>query len=155
MFAGNLPKRGCVEGSQTDRLGHNGPSWTPSPHTYVISSATLFITLNGKYDGSSLTRRSVDGLRSKTLKLLEYGYLDYFSKLHDEPAGLTVMDTTDRHGVRNPTLGLTSSSSYSSYTMLPPMDRHKLRRWFLLHFFAHKPPHSSLDRFPANKDKLI
>ena len=34
-------------------------------------------------------------------------------------------------------------------------DRHKLRRWSLLHFFAQKPPHSSLDRFPANKEKLI
>ena len=57
----------------TDRRGHDVPSWTPSSHTCAISSAALFITLNGKYDGSSQTRRSVKGLRSKTLKLLEYG----------------------------------------------------------------------------------
>ena len=37
----------------TDRRGHEGPSWTPSSHTYAISSASLFITLDGKYDGPS------------------------------------------------------------------------------------------------------
>ena len=37
----------------TDRLGHDGPSWTPSSHTYEISSAALFITLDGRYDGPS------------------------------------------------------------------------------------------------------
>ena len=37
----------------TDRRGHDGPSWTPSSHTYAISSAALFTTLDGKYDGSS------------------------------------------------------------------------------------------------------
>ena len=25
----------------TDRHGHDGPSWTPSSHTYAISSATV------------------------------------------------------------------------------------------------------------------
>ena len=81
----------------TDRRGHDGPSRTSLSHTCAIFSVALFITLNGKYDGSSQTRRSFVGLRSKTLKLLEYGYWDYFSKLHDEPAGRTVIDTTDRH----------------------------------------------------------
>ena len=116
----------------------------------VISSSAIFITLEGRYDGSSQAQRSVEGLRSKTLELLEYGYWDYFSDLHDEPAGRTVMATTVRHAFRNPTLGQTSPSSVTSMT-----DRHKLRRWSLLHFFAQKPPHSSLDRFPANKEKLI
>ena len=37
----------------TDHCGHDGPSWTPPFHTYAISSAALFITLDGKYDGSS------------------------------------------------------------------------------------------------------
>ena len=37
----------------TDRHGHDGPSWIPSSHTYAISSAALFITLDGKYDGPS------------------------------------------------------------------------------------------------------
>ena len=37
----------------TDRRGHDGPSWTPSSHTYAISSAALFITLDEKYEGPS------------------------------------------------------------------------------------------------------
>ena len=36
----------------TDRRGHDGPSWIPSSNTCAISSASLFITLNGRYDGS-------------------------------------------------------------------------------------------------------
>ena len=127
----------------------------------AISSAALFITLDGRYDGSSHAQRSVEGLHSKTLELLEYGYWDYFSELYDELAGRTVMDTTVCHAFRNSTLGQTSPSSFSSWTTLPPTDhhknddRHKLCRWSLLHFFAQKPPHSSFDRFPANKEKLI
>ena len=88
----------------TDRRGHNRPPWTPSSHTCAISSAALVITLNGKYDGSSLTRRSIEGLHSKTLKLLEYGYWDSFSELHDEPAGRIVMDSVTPHLVRLPHL---------------------------------------------------
>ena len=75
--------------------------------------------------GPSQTRRFVEGLRSKTLKLLEYGYWDYFSELHDEPAGRTVTVTTDRRGLRNPTLSQTSPSSFSSCTTLPPTDHHR------------------------------
>ena len=59
---------------------------TPSSHTCAISSAARFMTLDGRYDGSSPAQRSVEGLRSKTLELLEFGYWDYFSDLHDEPA---------------------------------------------------------------------
>ena len=109
----------------TDRRGHNGPSWTPSSHTYAISSAALFTTLDGKYDGPSQAQRSVESLRFKTLQLLEYGYWDYFSELYDERAGRTVIDTMDCHKLRNPTLGETFSSSFSSFTTLTPADRHK------------------------------
>ncbi|TMW88579.1 hypothetical protein EJD97_018364, partial [Solanum chilense] len=91
----------------------------------AISSTALFITLDGRYDGSSQAQRSVEGLRSKTLELLEYGYWDYFSELYDEPAGRTVMDTTVRHAFRNPTLGQTSPSSFSNCTTLPPTERHE------------------------------
>ena len=37
----------------TDRRGHDGSSWTSSSHTCAISSAALFITLDGKYDRPS------------------------------------------------------------------------------------------------------
>ena len=40
------------------------------------------------------------------VSLLEYGYWDYFYELHDKHAGWTVTDTTDRRGVRKPTLSL-------------------------------------------------
>ena len=109
----------------TGRRGHDGPSWTPSSHNFPSSYASLFITLDSRYDGSSQAQRSVEGLRSKTLELLEYGYWDYFSELHDEPAGWTVMDTTVRHAFCNPTLGQTSPFSFSSCTTLPPTDRHE------------------------------
>ncbi|TMW81306.1 hypothetical protein EJD97_010479, partial [Solanum chilense] len=109
----------------TDRRGHEGPSWTPSSHTCAISSASLFITLDGRYDGSSQAQRSVEGLRSKTLELLGFGYWYYFSYLHDEPAGQTVMATTVRHAFCNPTLGQTSPSSFSSCTTMPPTDCHE------------------------------
>ncbi|TMW80330.1 hypothetical protein EJD97_021313, partial [Solanum chilense] len=91
----------------------------------TISSAALFITLDGRYDGSSQAQRSIEGLRSKTLELLEYGNWDYFSELYDEPTGRTVMDTTVHHALCNPTLGQTSLSSFSSCTTLPPTDRHE------------------------------
>ena len=109
----------------TDRRGHDGPSWTLSSHTCAISSAALFITLDGKYHGSSQTRRFVKGLRSKTLKLLESGYWIHFYELHDEPAGQTVIATTDRHKLRNPTLGQTSPSSFTCCTKLIPTDLHE------------------------------
>ena len=89
-----------------DHRGYDGPSWTSSFHTYTISSDALFITLDGKYDGSSRAQRSVKGVRSKTFELLEYGYWDYFSEHHDEPAERTVIDSTDGRGLRNPTLDL-------------------------------------------------
>ena len=44
----------------TGRRGHDGPSWTPSSHTYANSSVALFITLDGKYDESSQSQRSVE-----------------------------------------------------------------------------------------------
>ncbi|TMW99381.1 hypothetical protein EJD97_002657, partial [Solanum chilense] len=109
----------------TERRGQDGPSWTPLSHTCAISSATLFITLDGRYDGSSQAQRSIKDLRSKTLELLEFGYWDYFSVLHDEPSRQTVMATTVRHAFRNLTLGQTSPSSFSSYSTMPPMDRHE------------------------------
>ncbi|TMW81065.1 hypothetical protein EJD97_012274, partial [Solanum chilense] len=109
----------------TDHRGQEGPSWTPSSHTCAISTAALFITLDGRYDGSSQAQRSVEGLRSKTLDILEFGYWDYFSDHHDKPEGRTVMDTTVRHALRNPTLGQTSPSYFSSYTTMPPTDRHE------------------------------
>ncbi|TMW93270.1 hypothetical protein EJD97_011937, partial [Solanum chilense] len=103
----------------TDRHGLHRPILD------AIYSAALFITLDRRYEGSSQAQGFIEGLRSKTLELLEYGYWDYFSELHDEPARRTVMDTTVRHAFRNPTLGQTSPSPFSSCTTLPPTDHHE------------------------------
>ena len=88
----------------TSRSGHDGPSWTQSSHTYANSSAALFIILDRRYDGSSQAPRSIEALCSITLELLEFRYWDYFSDLHDELAGRTVMAMTVGHALRNPTL---------------------------------------------------
>ena len=103
----------------TDRRGLHRPILG------AISSAAFFIPLDGKCDGPSKAQRSVEGLRFKILQLLESGYWDHFSDLHDEPAGRTVIAMTDRHKLRNPTLGQTSPSSFSSFSTLPPTDRHR------------------------------
>ncbi|TMW96159.1 hypothetical protein EJD97_007810, partial [Solanum chilense] len=103
-----------------DRHGNDGPLWIPSSHTYVISSAALFITLDGKYDRSSHAQRFVEGVLSKTLELLEFRYWDYFSDLHDEQAGWVVMATTARQALCIPILGQNSPSSFSSCTTIPP-----------------------------------
>ena len=108
----------------TDHRGRDGPSWTPSSQTCAISFAALFITLDGRYDGSSQAQRSVEGLRSKILELLEFGYWDYFSDHHNKLAGRTVMATTVHHALRNPTLDQSSPSYFSSFTTMPPTDRH-------------------------------
>ncbi|TMW95538.1 hypothetical protein EJD97_008692, partial [Solanum chilense] len=108
-----------------DRRDHDVPSLIPLSHTCAISSAALFITLYGRYDGSSQAQRSVEGLRSITLELLEFGYWDYFSDLHDEPAGRTFMATTVRHALRNPTFGQNFPSSFIACTTMPPTDRHE------------------------------
>ena len=89
------------------------------------------------------------------VQLLEYGYWDYFSELHDKPTRRTIIDTTDRHKLRNPTLGQTSPSSFSSFTMLPPTDRHKLHRWSRLHFFAQNIRIQLWTDFLQKKEKLI
>ena len=44
-----MTKRGWVD----SRRGQDGPSWTLSSHTCAISSAAIFIPLDGKYDGPS------------------------------------------------------------------------------------------------------
>ena len=80
--------------------------------------STAGMTVRHRYNG--LSKVSVP----KHL-LLEFGLWDYFSDLHDEPTGRTVMATTVRHVLHNRTLGKTSPSSFSSCRTMPPTDRHE------------------------------
>ena len=59
------------------------------------------------------------------------------------------------HLVRLPHLPSAAALRCHLWTVTSMTDRHKLRWWSLLYFFAQKPLHSSLDRFPANKEKII
>ena len=109
----------------TDRHGHDGPSWTPSSHTYAISSAALLHYPWWKVWWTVIGTMVRRGSSFQNNWILGIWVLDYFSELYDEPVGRAVMATTVRHALRNPTLGQTSPSSFSSCTTLPPMDRHK------------------------------
>ena len=121
----------------------------------AISSSALFITLDGRYDGLLQAQRSIESLRSKTLKLLKYGYWDYFSELHDEPAGRTVMNSVAPHFVSLPHLPSAAALRCHLRTVTSTTDRHKLRRWSLLHFFAHNLRIHLWTHFLQNKEKLI
>ena len=111
--------------SATDRRGHDGPSWTPSSHTWwnffyyslQYPRRQVWRTVMG-----TTVRRGPSFQNTSTLGIWVLGY---FSDLHDEPAGRTVMATTVRHALRNPTLGQTSQSSFSSCTKIPHKDRHR------------------------------
>ena len=129
----------------TDRRGHNRPSWTPSSHTCAISSAALFINLDGRYDGSSQAQRSVRGIRSITLELLEFGYwttsLNFMTNQQDGPSWIrrSVMHFVTPHFVRLPHLPSAASLRCHLQTVTGMVDRHKLCRLYFSAFLAQKP----------------
>ena len=110
----------------TDRHGHKRPSWTPSSHTYAISSAALlhyprrqvWQTIIG-----TTVRRGSSFQNTSTLGIWVLGLLLWTS-------WRTVIDTTECHKLLNPWLGQTSPSSFSSCTTMPPMVRHKHKNDF-------------------------
>ena len=112
----------------TDRHRHNGPSRVSVPKH-----------LNSWNMGTGTTS------------------LNFMTNLQDGPSWTrqSVMLSVTPQLVRLPHLPSTRALRCHLRTVMSMTDRHKLRRWSLLHFFAQKPPHSSLDRFPANKEKLI
>ncbi|TMX04316.1 hypothetical protein EJD97_009982, partial [Solanum chilense] len=103
----------------TDRYGLRRPILVQ--FLLLISSLPSMASMTDRHRYNGPSRVFVP----KKLILLESGYWDYFSELHHEPAAWTVIDTTDRHGLRNPTLGQSSLSFFSRCTMLPHTDRHK------------------------------
>ena len=126
LITENLSKCGLVDGPR------DGPPWSRRD-VMPLSSYTLQILLllsslpsTNRYDGSFKARRSFEGFRSITLKLLGICILDYFQIIttnqQDEPSWLwrSVMKFVVLQ------LGQTFPSSFSCLTTMPPMDRHKL-----------------------------
>ena len=93
----------------TDRHGLRRPIHLQFLLLLSSFPSTASMTDRHRHNGPSWSR-------SKKLQLLESGYWDHFSELHDEPTGRTIIATTDRHKLHNPTLGWTSPSSFSSCT---------------------------------------
>ncbi|TMW99732.1 hypothetical protein EJD97_002072, partial [Solanum chilense] len=97
---------------------------------FTNSSAALFITLDDRYDGTSQAQRSVEGLRSITLELLECGYwttsLIITTKQQDGPSWLrrSVMHFVTPHLVRLPHLPSTASLRCHLRTVTGTTDRH-------------------------------
>ncbi|TMW81645.1 hypothetical protein EJD97_008527, partial [Solanum chilense] len=102
-------------------------------HTCAISSAALFITLDGKYDGLSQAQRFVEGLRSKTLELLNMGTritsLNFTTNLQNGPSWTrrTIISSAIPHLVRLPHLPSAAALGCHLQTVTSMTDRHKLR----------------------------
>ncbi|TMW81698.1 hypothetical protein EJD97_008305, partial [Solanum chilense] len=98
-----------------------------------ISSAALFITLNGRYDGSLRAQRSVEGLRSKTLELLDMGTgatsLIFMTNIQDGPSWIRrfITFSVTPHLVRLPHLPSAAALRCHLRTVTSMTDRHKLR----------------------------
>ena len=137
----------------TDRHGHDGPSWTPSSHTSANTSASLLHYPRRQVWWTVIGTTVRRGSSFQNTSTLGIWVLDHFSELHDEPSGRTVTSFITPHLVRLPHLPSEAALRCHLRTITSMMDRHKLRRGSLLHFFTLKPPHSSLAKFPANKDK--
>ena len=135
-----MPKRGWVDGPRDE------PSWSwrtvvDSVVPYLVQFFCCFLHSPRRQVWRTVIGTTVRrGSRFKVLQLLESGYWDHFSDLHDEPAGRTVISMTHLHNLRNPTLvrlpPLPSAASLRCHlrTVTSTTDRHKLRRWSLLHF---------------------
>ena len=119
-----------------DRHGHDGPAWTPSSHTYAISSAALlhyprrqvWRTVIG-----TTVRRGSSFQNTSTLGIWVLGSLLWTSwrtcrtdrRRHDRPSQAFVTP----HLVRLPHLLSAASLRCHLQTVTSTMDRHKLRSW--------------------------
>ena len=147
--------------SITDHHKHNGPSRVSVPkhlNSWNLGTGTTsLIFMTNQQDGPSCLARSFMHYIAPNLIRLPHLPSASFIRCHLR----TVIGTTDRHKLRNPTLGQTSPSSFSSFsschlrTVTSMTDRHKLRRWSLLHFFAQNLRINLWTDFLQNKEKLI
>ena len=156
LISGNLSKRGWVDGP---RDGSSWSRWTimDSIIPYLCNSfcctsslpSTTSMTDRHRHNGPS--RAFV----SKHFNSWNMGTgitsLNFMTNLQDGPSQTrrTVTSFVTLHLVRLPHLPSAAALRCHLRTVTSTTDRHKLRRWSLLHFFCPKSPHSSLDRFLA------
>ena len=102
LIAGNMLKRGWVNGPRGESSWSRRAIVDTIIPDFANSFVALFITLDGRYDGSSqaliITMNQQDG---------------------------TVMATMVRHALCNLTLGQNSPYSFSSFTKMPPKGCHR------------------------------
>ena len=117
------------------RRGHDLLSWLLSSYTLQILLLLSSLPSTNWYDGPFQARRSVEGLRFITLKLLGNWVLGLLSHHHDEPAGRlswlqwSVMNFVIPHLVRLPHLPSLDLLRFHLHTITCTMDCHMLRRW--------------------------
>ena len=114
-----------------------------------------------RYDKPFQEQRSIEALRSIICKLLEYGYLNYFSNHHDELEGRTVVAMTVHHELPNPTLTSDFPIFLQQFHYDATYGPSKVLRTVtglvgcnFYAFLAQKLLRSSLEKFPAYKEKL-
>ena len=145
----------------TNRHGHDGPSWTPSSHTYAISSASS--SLPQKASMTDLHRHNGPSRAfvSKHFNSWNMGTgitsLNFMMNLQDGPSQTrrTVTSFVTPHLVRLPHLPSAAALLCHLRTVTSTMDRQKLCRWSLLHFFTQNLCILLLTDFMQNKKKLI
>ena len=143
------------------RRGHDGPSWTPSSHTCAILlllssfSSTASVTDRHRHNGPS----RVFILKHFNSWNLGTGItsLNFTTNLQEglsEPRR-TVTSFVIPYLVRLPHLPSAVALRCHLRTVTSTTDRHKLRRWSLLHFFAQNLRIQLWTDFLQNKEKLI
>ena len=126
----------------TDRLGHDGPSWTPSSHTCAIllllSSlpSTASMTDIHKHNGPS--RAFVSKHFNSWNMGTRITSLNFTTNLQDglSETRRTVTSFVIPHLVRLTHLPSAAALRCHLRTITSTTDRHKLRKLSLLHFFA-------------------
>ena len=144
-----------------DCRGHDGPSWTPSSHTqqFLLLLSSFFSTASmtdcHRHNGPSRV------FVSKHFNSWNLGtgitYLNFMTNLQDRPSQprRTVTSYVTPHLVRLPHLPSAASLRCHLWTFTSTTDRHQLRRWSLLQFFAQNLRIQLWTDFLQNEEKLI
>ena len=157
-----MPKRGWVDGPR------DGPSWSQQAiMDSVISYLVQFLLLLSSFPSkASVTDRHRHNGPSRVFVSKYFNSwnlgtgitsLIFTTNLQDGPSEPrhTVTSFVSPHLVRLPHLPSAAVLRCHLRTVTSTTDRHKLRRWSLLHFFAQNLRIQLWTDFLQNKEKLI